>query len=153
MSNIPKTITGRFRHGSPRVGLEDSEVWFDIDMHSYTITTLITTASWIRSPDHPNDYDHSREDQTEASANEMGRIVAKLPMPPGCMTTLYGADQRFLYHHHSNHNHNNRHNHHHLDQICVQPLWSWWPEVILTNFTKSHDWHRYWSNPTLITAS
>jgi len=37
-----------------------------------------------------------REDQTEASANEMGRIVAKLPMPPGCMTTLYGADQRFV---------------------------------------------------------
>ena len=72
---------------------------------------------------HPYDYDHFREDQTEASANEMGRIVAKLPMPPGCMTTLYGADQRFLYHHHLNHNQNNRHHHHlHLDQIYVQLL-------------------------------
>ena len=44
-----------------------------------------------------------REDQAEASVNEMGRIVAKLPMPPGCMTTLYGADQR--YHDHDHHYH------------------------------------------------
>jgi len=36
-----------------------------------------------------------REDKTEADPNELGRIVAKLPMPPGCMTTLYNADQRF----------------------------------------------------------
>ena len=43
---------------------------------------------------HDGDQYEYREDQTEASANEMGRIVAKLPMPPGCMTTLYGADQR-----------------------------------------------------------
>lgn len=37
-----------------------------------------------------------REDQTEAGPNELGRIVAKLPMPPGCMSTLYNADQRFV---------------------------------------------------------
>merc|ERR1711962_328405 len=37
-----------------------------------------------------------REDGTEAGAGEMGRIVAKLPMPPGTMTTLYKADQRFV---------------------------------------------------------
>ena len=36
-----------------------------------------------------------REDQTEAGPNELGRIVARLPMPPGCMSTLYKADQRF----------------------------------------------------------
>ena len=36
-----------------------------------------------------------REDQTEAKANELGRIVAKLPMPPGCMSTLFRADQRY----------------------------------------------------------
>jgi len=36
-----------------------------------------------------------REDQTEAAPNELGRIVAKLPMPPGCMSTLYMADERF----------------------------------------------------------
>ena len=36
-----------------------------------------------------------REDQTEAGPNELGRIVAKLPMPPGCMSTLFRADQRF----------------------------------------------------------
>ena len=35
-----------------------------------------------------------REDQSQASPGEMGRIVAKLPMPPGTMSTLYGADQR-----------------------------------------------------------
>jgi len=37
-----------------------------------------------------------REDQTEAEPNELGRIVAKLPMPPGCMSTLFKADQRFV---------------------------------------------------------
>merc|ERR1719147_428577 len=26
----------------------------------------------------------------------MGRIAAKLPMPPGCMSTLFKADERFL---------------------------------------------------------
>jgi len=36
-----------------------------------------------------------REDRTEAAPNELGRIVAKLPMPPGCMSTLYMADERF----------------------------------------------------------
>ena len=37
-----------------------------------------------------------REDRTEAAPGELGRIVAKLPMPPGCMSTLYKADQRFV---------------------------------------------------------
>jgi len=37
-----------------------------------------------------------KEDQTEAGPNELGRIVAKLPMPPGCMSTLYQADDRFV---------------------------------------------------------
>ena len=37
-----------------------------------------------------------RDDQTEAAPNELGRIVAKLPMPPGCMSTLYQADGRFV---------------------------------------------------------
>jgi len=37
-----------------------------------------------------------REDQSEAGPNELGRIVAKLPMPPGCMSTLYNADQRYM---------------------------------------------------------
>ena len=34
-----------------------------------------------------------RDDQSEAEPNELGRIVAKLPMPPGCMSTLFKADQ------------------------------------------------------------
>merc|ERR1719228_52694 len=37
-----------------------------------------------------------REDGREAARGELGRIVAKLPMPPGCMSTLYQADQRYL---------------------------------------------------------
>jgi len=37
-----------------------------------------------------------KEDRTEAAPGELGRIVAKLPMPPGCMSTLYKADQRFV---------------------------------------------------------
>ena len=37
-----------------------------------------------------------KDDQTEAGPNELGRIVAKLPMPPGCMSTLFKADQRFV---------------------------------------------------------
>jgi len=37
-----------------------------------------------------------RDDQTEAEPNELGRIVAKLPMPPGCMSTLFNADRRFV---------------------------------------------------------
>ena len=37
-----------------------------------------------------------RDDQTEADPDELGRIVAKLPMPPGCMSTLFQADQRFV---------------------------------------------------------
>jgi len=36
-----------------------------------------------------------KEDGSESLPNELGRIVAKLPMPPGCMSTLYRADQRF----------------------------------------------------------
>jgi len=36
-----------------------------------------------------------KEDGSEAEPNELGRIVAKLPMPPGCMSTLFRADQRF----------------------------------------------------------
>ena len=36
-----------------------------------------------------------REDGTEASRGELGRIVCKLPMAPGTMTTMFGADERF----------------------------------------------------------
>lgn len=36
-----------------------------------------------------------RPDGTEASAYELGRIVVKLPLPPGTMTTLYQAPERF----------------------------------------------------------
>lgn len=37
-----------------------------------------------------------KQDGSDAGPNELGRIVAKLPMPPGCMSTLYKADQRFV---------------------------------------------------------
>lgn len=37
-----------------------------------------------------------REDLTEANVNELGRIVAKLPLPPGTMTSLFRADERFV---------------------------------------------------------
>ncbi len=32
----------------------------------------------------------------EVAAGEMGNIVVKLPMPPGCLRTLWGNDQRFV---------------------------------------------------------
>ena len=35
-------------------------------------------------------------DGTEADRNELGRIVCKLPLPPGTMSTLYKAPERFL---------------------------------------------------------
>lgn len=37
-----------------------------------------------------------RPDGTEANHNELGRIVCKLPLPPGTMSTLYKASERFL---------------------------------------------------------
>jgi hypothetical protein len=37
-----------------------------------------------------------RADGTEADHNELGRIVCKLPLPPGTMSTLYKAPERFL---------------------------------------------------------
>lgn len=37
-----------------------------------------------------------KEDGTEAAANELGRIAAKLPLPPGCLSTLFRADDRYL---------------------------------------------------------
>ncbi|EFA12019.1 Acetyl-coenzyme A synthetase-like Protein [Tribolium castaneum] len=36
-----------------------------------------------------------RSDGMEASNNELGRIVIKLPLPPGTMSTLYQAPERF----------------------------------------------------------
>lgn len=36
-----------------------------------------------------------RADGTEAPRNEPGRIVIKLPLPPGVMSTLYQAPERF----------------------------------------------------------
>ncbi|XP_049845482.1 acyl-CoA synthetase short-chain family member 3, mitochondrial [Schistocerca gregaria] len=36
-----------------------------------------------------------RHDGTESDRNELGRIVCKLPLPPGTMSTLYKADDRF----------------------------------------------------------
>lgn len=32
----------------------------------------------------------------EASTGELGRIISRLPLPPGCMTTLYDAPERFV---------------------------------------------------------
>ncbi|EEB15004.1 luciferase, putative, partial [Pediculus humanus corporis] len=37
-----------------------------------------------------------RKDGTEADFLELGRIVVKLPLPPGTMSTLYKADDRFI---------------------------------------------------------
>ena len=37
-----------------------------------------------------------RPDGTEANQNELGRIVCKLPLPPGTMYTLYKAPERFV---------------------------------------------------------
>ncbi|XP_076290784.1 acyl-CoA synthetase short-chain family member 3, mitochondrial [Lasioglossum baleicum] len=36
-----------------------------------------------------------RDDGSKAEPLEMGRITIKLPLPPGCISTLYGADDRF----------------------------------------------------------
>ena len=39
---------------------------------------------------------NDQEDGTEAAENELGRIAAKLPLPPGCLSTLFRADERYL---------------------------------------------------------
>lgn len=36
-----------------------------------------------------------KEDGTEAKSDELGRIVVKLPLPPGTLSTLYEAPERF----------------------------------------------------------
>lgn len=36
-----------------------------------------------------------KADGTEAKSYELGRIVVKLPLPPGTMSTLYQAPERF----------------------------------------------------------
>ena len=36
-----------------------------------------------------------RENSNEAEAHELGRIVIKLPLPPGCVSTLYHNDKKF----------------------------------------------------------
>lgn len=36
-----------------------------------------------------------REDGTECESGEVGRLVAKLPLPPGFASTLWQADERF----------------------------------------------------------
>lgn len=36
-----------------------------------------------------------REDGSEAGVGELGRLVSRLPLPPGCMSTLYQAPDRF----------------------------------------------------------
>lgn len=35
------------------------------------------------------------KDGSLADVNELGRIVVKLPLPPGTLSTLYKADDRF----------------------------------------------------------
>lgn len=37
-----------------------------------------------------------RNDGTECNAKELGRITVKLPLPPGTMSTLYKAPDRFV---------------------------------------------------------
>jgi propionyl-CoA synthetase len=37
-----------------------------------------------------------REDATEAEASEVGTIVVKLPLPPGCLPTLWNADDKYV---------------------------------------------------------
>ncbi|XP_074032987.1 acyl-CoA synthetase short-chain family member 3, mitochondrial isoform X3 [Leptinotarsa decemlineata] len=37
-----------------------------------------------------------RKDGTTADFNELGRIVIKLPLPPGVLSTLYKAEERFV---------------------------------------------------------
>ena len=51
-----------------------------------------------------------RDDGSEASRGELGRIVCKLPMAPGTMTTMFGADQRF------------RKNYFETFKVCSSPL-------------------------------
>jgi len=36
-----------------------------------------------------------RQDGSEAKPLELGRIACKLPLPPGTLSTLYEADDRF----------------------------------------------------------
>lgn len=37
-----------------------------------------------------------RADGTECNARELGRITVRLPLPPGTMSTLYKAPERFV---------------------------------------------------------
>ena len=36
------------------------------------------------------------DDHVEQPAGELGNLVIKLPLPPGCLTTLYNRDDLFL---------------------------------------------------------
>jgi len=37
-----------------------------------------------------------REDNTEAEAGELGKVVIKLPMPPQFMLSIWGSEERFI---------------------------------------------------------
>ena len=37
-----------------------------------------------------------KEDGEEAKTIELGRVVCKLPLPPGTMSTLYKGNERFI---------------------------------------------------------
>lgn len=37
-----------------------------------------------------------RKDGTKADEDELGRIVLKLPLPPGALSSLYKADDRYV---------------------------------------------------------
>jgi propionyl-CoA synthetase len=36
------------------------------------------------------------EDGTMRAANELGAIAVKLPLPPSCLPTIWGADAAFI---------------------------------------------------------
>jgi acyl-coenzyme A synthetase/AMP-(fatty) acid ligase len=45
---------------------------------------------------HPDAFASSVSAAEEVSVGKMGALVCKLPLPPGCLTTLWKNDDRFV---------------------------------------------------------
>lgn len=59
------------------------------------IETLPVKAGSVTKPVCGYDLQILREDGSVADANEEGLVAVKLPLPPGCLPTLWGDDERF----------------------------------------------------------
>ena len=67
---------------SPSSVVESCNVYYSYNTHHTIHHTLLLQ---VLSPE-----------GTQCPPNTQGALAIKLPLPPGCMTTLYNNDERFL---------------------------------------------------------